>query len=141
MQSGADNNAALTNDDQNRSAILAVDASVWSMREYLAMAALAERLGDANDANNYRAKAAATRQAIVEKLWSKQEGLFLNRRRDSGAWIRVMDWTSFLPLLDGLLPDEEAKRMIRGHLLNPAEMRGAFGFRSLAKSDPAYSNE
>ena len=34
MQSGADNNAALTNDPKDRSAILAVDASVYAMREY-----------------------------------------------------------------------------------------------------------
>ena len=38
MQSGADNNAALTNDEKDRSAILAVDASVYAMREYAAMA-------------------------------------------------------------------------------------------------------
>ena len=31
--------------------------------------------------------------------------------------------------------------MIRLHLLNPAEMRSPYGFRSLSKSDPAYSNE
>ena len=46
MQSGADNNAALTNDPNDRSAILAVDASVYAMREYLAMAAIATHLGD-----------------------------------------------------------------------------------------------
>lgn len=140
MQSGADNDAALTNDPKDRSAILAVDASVWSMREYRAMAVLAERLGDATKAKEYRAKAGATRQAIVDKLWSKQDGIFLNRRRDSGVRIHVVDWTSFLPLLDGLLPAEDARRMIATHLLNTAEMRTAHGFRSLAKSDPAYNN-
>jgi alpha,alpha-trehalase len=141
MQSGADNDAALTNDPHDRSAILAVDASVWSMREYLAMAALADRLGEHVAATGYRAKAAATRQAIVQKLWSQQRGIFLNRRRDTGAWIQVADWTSFLPLLDGLLPDADARRMIQQHLLNPAEMRSPNGFRSLAKADPAYNNQ
>jgi alpha,alpha-trehalase len=141
MQSGADNDAALTNDPKDRSAILAVDASVWSMREYLAMAVLAERQGDTMNAKEYRAKAAATRLAIIEKLWSKQDGIFLNRRRDSGAWVHVLDWTSFLPLLDGLLPEEDARRMIRAHLLNDTEMRAPHGLRSLAKSDPAYNNE
>ncbi len=141
MQSGADNDAALTNDPEDRSAILAVDASVWSMREYLAMAVLAERLGDTTNANEYRAKAAATRQAILDKLWSKQDRMFLNRMRDSGAWIHVLDWMSFLPLLDGLLPEEDARRMIRAHLLNETEMRAPHGLRSLAKSDPAYNNE
>jgi alpha,alpha-trehalase len=141
MQSGADNNAALSNDPKDPSAILAVDASVWAMREAEAMSILAARLGDASAARRYRREAAATRRAVVAHLWSAPDGLFLNRRRDSGAWVRAENWTSFLPLLDGLLPPAGARRMIRAHLLNPAEMRSPYGFRSLAKSDAAYNNE
>src|SRR5215469_5798870 len=85
MQSGADNNAALTNDPKDRSAILAVDASVWAMREYLAMAELAERMRNDAAAAQYRKEAEATRDAIKEKLWSAEDGIFLNRRRDTGA--------------------------------------------------------
>jgi alpha,alpha-trehalase len=84
MQSGADNNAALSNDPKDRSAILAVDASVYAMREYLAMGALAEHLGDGPAARNYRLQAARTRQAILKNLWSPKEALFFNRRRDTG---------------------------------------------------------
>jgi alpha,alpha-trehalase len=141
MQSGADNNAALSNDPKDPSAIVAVDASVWAMREYLAMARLADKVGTAEEAAEYRTKAAGTRKAIREKLWEQQAALFLNRRRDSGEWMRVESWTSFLPLLDGLLEKDDAQRMIRGHLLNEAEMRSPYGFRSLSKSDPAYNNE
>jgi len=141
MQSGADNNAALSNDPKDRSAILAVDASVYAMREYLAMAALAEHLGYGATVRNYRLQAAGTRQAILKNLWSPKDALFFNRRRDTGAWMRVIDWTGFLPLVDGLLPPPDAQRMIRRHLLNPAEMRSDYGFRSLSKSDAAYNNE
>jgi len=141
MQSGADNNAALTNDPKDRSAILAVDASVWAMREYVAMAVLADKLGDSKLAAGYRAEASATRAAILKDLYSKADALFFNRRRDTGAIIRVIDWTGFLPLVDGLLPPADGRRMIRRHLLNPAEMRAPSGFRSLAKSDPAYNND
>jgi alpha,alpha-trehalase len=141
MQSGADNNAALTNVPADRSAILAVDASVWAMREFLAMSLLAERLGDGEDARTYRMEAAKTRKSIMQKLWSAQYGIFLNRRRDTGAWVNSMSWTSFLPLLDGLLPEAKARQLIRTHLLNPAEMRSEHGFRSLAKSDIAYNNQ
>ena len=141
MQSGADNNAALTNDPKDRSAIVAVDASVYALREYLAMAALADKLGDAGAARSYREQAAATRRAIVEKLWLAKEAIFLNRRRDNGEWVHVVNWTSFLPLVDGLPAPEDAKRMIREHLLNPREMRAEYGFRSLARSDAAYNNE
>jgi alpha,alpha-trehalase len=141
MQSGADNNAALTNDPNDRSAILAVDASVYAMREYLAMAALADKLGDANSARSYRVEALATRKAILRQMWSAGDALFLNRRRDNGAVIRVLDWTSFLPLVDGLLSRGEGRRMITLHLLNRDEMRSEYGFRSLSKSDPSYNNE
>jgi alpha,alpha-trehalase len=141
MQSGADNNAALSNDPADRSAILAVDASVFAMREYLAMAALADHLGYPDDARRYRLQAANTRHAILTHLWSPRDDLFLNRRRDNGTWIRSISWSSFMPLIDGLLPAREGRRMIRLHLLNPAEMRSPYGFRSLSKSDPAYNND
>jgi alpha,alpha-trehalase len=141
MQSGADNNAALTNDPKDRSAILAVDASVYAMREYLAMSQLAVRLGDGAAAEKYKREATETRKAIMVKLWLPDEAIFFNRRRDTGAWVHVISWTSFLPLLDGLLEPQDGKRMIRQHLLNPDEMRSEYGFRSLAKNDPAYNNE
>jgi alpha,alpha-trehalase len=141
IQSGADNSPALTNDPNDRSAILAVDASVWAMREYEAMAAIARKLGDGDAAKRYKAEADATRSAILKHLWVKDEALFLNRRRDTGAWVRAVTWSSFVPLAFGMLPDEDARRSIREHLLNPAEMRSSYGFRSVAKSDPAYNND
>jgi glycogen debranching enzyme len=55
--------------------------------------------------------------------------------------VHVIDWTGFLPLVDGLLSRGEGRRMIRVHLLNAAEMRSDYGFRSLAKNDLAYNNE
>ena len=141
MQSGADNNAALTNDPKDRSAILAVDASIWAMREYSAMAVLADRLNDPASARAYRAEALATRRAILRTLWSPRDAIFWNRRRDTGAVIRVIAWSNFLPLVDGLLPPADGRRMIQLHLLNTNEMRSAWGFRSLAKSDTAYNND
>jgi alpha,alpha-trehalase len=140
MQSGADNNAALTNDPKDPSAILAVDASVYAMREYLAMAAIALRLEDPAN-QTYAEKAAQTRAGILTKLWNAKESIFLNRRRDTGAWIPAISWSSFLPLIDGLPPTADARHMITEHLLNPAEMRSPYGFRSLSRSDPAYNNE
>lgn len=141
MQSGADNNAALSNELRDRSAILAVDASVWAMREYEAMAVIARRLGDGDAAAGYKDQAVATRRAILKHLWLKDEAIFLNRRRDSGVWVQSISWSSFVPLAFGMLPQKDAERMIREHLLNPDEMRSAFGFRSLSKNDSTYNND
>jgi alpha,alpha-trehalase len=141
MQSGADNNAALTNDPADPSAILAVDASVFAMRESLAMARLAEKLGYPADAARYRRLGAVTRRAILTRLWSEADDLFLNRRRDSGAWVRSIAWSSFVPLAFGLVREPDGRRMIRRHLLNAREMQSRWGFRSLAATDPAYNNQ
>jgi alpha,alpha-trehalase len=141
MQSGADNNAALTNDSNERSAILAVDASVYAMREYLAMAAIATQLGDTASARAYQAEALATRHVILHQLWAPRDAMFWNRRRDTGAIVRVVAWSNFLPLLDGLLPRDEGRRMISLYLLNPMQMRSGHGFRSLSRLDPAYNNQ
>lgn len=141
MQSGADNNPALSNEQKDESAILAVDASVWAMREDRAMALIARKLGYGELANKYREQAGDTRKAILKHLWSKDDAIFLNRWRDDGKFIHVIAWSSFVPLADGMLPQKDAERMIREHLLNAAEMRSNFGFRSVAKSDPDYNNQ
>ncbi|MGC1295313.1 MAG: trehalase family glycosidase [Alloacidobacterium sp.] len=140
MQSGADNNAALSNDPKDAGAILAVDASVFVMREDLAMAALADRLGHAEDATTYRHQADGLRKALLDHLWSSEDAMFWNRRRDTGAWIKRMSYSNFVPLIADVLPREDARRVIEHHLINPAEMRSEYGCRSLAKDDPAYNN-
>ena len=141
MQSGADNNPALTNDEHDRSAILAVDASVWAMREYQAMAILAQHLDDTVSARVYAADEVATRDAIRRQLYSPRDAMFWNRRRDTGEVVRVIAWSNFLPLLDGFLSRGEARRMIQLYLLNPAQMRSPHGFRSLSSFDRNYNNE
>jgi alpha,alpha-trehalase len=141
MQSGADNNAALTNDPKDRSAILAVDASVYAMREYFSMAAIADKLGDHAAARAFDVEALATRHAILRQLWAPHDAMFWNRRRDTGAIVRVIAWSNFLPLVDGVLPRDEGRRMIQLYLLNPMQMRSEHGIRSLSQFDPAYNNQ
>jgi len=141
MQSGADDNAALTNDPKTPSAILAVDASAWAMREYQAMGEIATQLGDFKSARAYRAEALATRQAIRRQLYSPRDAMFWNRRRDTGEIVRVIAWSNFLPLIDGFLSRGEARRMIQLYLLNPAQMRSSHGMRSLSAFDRNYNNE
>ncbi len=141
MQSGADNNVVLSNDPNDRSAILAVDASVYALREYQAMASIASHLGDQADATVYQSEALAIRHAILRQLWSPHDAMFWNRRRDTGAIIGVIAWSNFLPLVDGLLPRDEGRRMISLYLLNPTQMRSDHGFRSLSRFDSAYNNQ
>ena len=83
ISSGADNNVALTNNPNDKSAILATDISTFQFREYKAMAQLADKLGKPDEAAEYRKKAADLKAAMLEHMWFAQETMFYNIRRDT----------------------------------------------------------
>ena len=140
MQSGADNNVALTNDPKDPDAILAADLCTFQLREYKAMARLAEMLGKKSEAEEYREKAAKLRVAMLKHLWFPQEAMFFNLRRDNGNPVRHISYSSFVPLIEDILPVADGRRMIRRYLWNPDHMRAPHGLRSLSKQDPSYNN-
>ncbi len=140
MQSGEDNNVALTNDPKDRNAILAVDMCTFQLREYIAMARLAEMLGKKTQAAEYRQKAGRLRAAMLEHLWFARDETFFNVRRDTGKAVRRISGSNFLPLIEDILPPAKARAMIRRYLWNPEHMLAPYGIRSLSKQDPGYNN-
>jgi len=140
MQSGADNNVALTNDPKDRSAILATDLCTFQLREYEAMAVLAGRVGDQNSVTEYREKADKLRAAIKKHMWFGSDQMFFNIRRDTGRPVRRLSYSNFVPLIEDIVSDSDAKKMIKRYLWNPDHMLSKFGLRSLSKQDPDYNN-
>src|SRR5215472_6513823 len=140
ISSGADNNVALTNDPNDKSAILATDISTFQYREYTAMAQLAGKLGHADQAAEYRTKADAVKAAMLKHMWFADEAMFYNIRRDTGKPVKRVSYSSFVPLTDELLPQKSAREMIARYMLNRNVMLAPFGIRSLSKQDPDYNN-
>ncbi|MGA2186199.1 MAG: trehalase family glycosidase [Bryobacteraceae bacterium] len=140
MQSGEDNNVALTNDPADRNAILAADICTFQLREYKAMARLAEMLGKNTEAGEYRRKADRLRTAMLKHLWFARDAMFFNVRRDTGHAVRRISGSNFVPLAEGVLPPADARRMILRYLWNPGHMLAPWGIRSLSKQDPGYNN-
>jgi alpha,alpha-trehalase len=141
VQSGADNNPALTNDENDRSAILAADINTFQLREYISMMKIADKLGKAVDKEYYREKAEKLKAAMLKYLWFPEDLSFFNVRRDNGVAVKRVSYSNFVPLIQGLLPQEEGQAMIRRYLLNPDHMLARYGLRSLSKQDPEYNNE
>jgi alpha,alpha-trehalase len=139
-QSGADNNVALTNDPKDPSAILAADVSTFQFREYKAMAILAGKLGNRTDEATYKHKAEQLREAMLKYMWSAKDSVFFNVRRDNGQMVRRVTYSSFVPLIDDILPKADAQATIRKYLINPDQMMSPHGIRSLSKQDPDYNN-
>jgi alpha,alpha-trehalase len=140
ISSGADNNVALTNDPNDKSAILATDISTFQLREYKAMAQLADRLGKPDEAAEYRKKAADLKAAMLAHMWFAQESMFYNIRRDTGKPVKRISYSNFVPLVDDILPEKSAQAMIRRYLWNKDYMLAPYGIRSLSKQDPDYNN-
>ena len=140
IQSGADNNPALTNDTNDRSAILAADINTFQLREYLSMAKIAGKLGKTADVKIYRAKADTLKARMLKYLWFPEDNSFFNVRRDNGMVIKRVTYSNFVPLFQGILSKEDGQQMIKQYLLGPEFMWAPYGIRSVAASDPDYNN-
>src|SRR5580698_3114431 len=99
ISSGADNNVALTNDPNDKSAILATDLSTFQLLEYNAMAQLADKLDHPAEAAEYRKKAADLKAAMLKQMWFEPDAMFYNVRRDTGKPVKRISYSSFVPLI------------------------------------------
>jgi len=142
MQSGADNNPALNYfwEEDHRS-FLACDASTFQLRELIAQARIAEKLGHKSDAKMLLEKAENLKDAINKYLWSDDDKMYYNVDRETGAFYKRVSYSSFVPLMQKLASEENGKAMIEKYLISPDHMKAAFGLRSLSLQDPDYNNK
>ena len=141
MQSGADNNVVLTNDENDRSSIIAVDASTFQYSEYVCLSKIASKLGYAGDAKVYNQKALDLKKAMLSHLWFDEEKSFFNIRRATGRPIKRISYSNFIPLTQKIADKEKGKAMITKYLWNENHMLAPFGIRTLSKQDVDYNNE
>ncbi len=140
IQSGADNNPALTNDTNDRSAILAADINTFQLREYISMMKIAWKLGKSADVKIYKAKSDTLKARMLKYLWFPEKQSFFNIWRDNGQVVERITYSNFVPLFQGILPLEDGRAMIKRYLLASEHMMSEFGIRSLSASDPLYNN-
>ncbi|MGH9728840.1 MAG: amylo-alpha-1,6-glucosidase [Candidatus Acidiferrales bacterium] len=138
VESGVDNNPAVS--DEPADVTEGVDLQCYIYREYRAMAVLAGKLGNADDEKAYDEKAEALAKLIRAKMWSQEDGMFLNIDSRTGRMVRIKTWTNFVPLWAGIATKAEAQRTIREHLLNAREFWSPKGIRTLAPSEPLYDS-
>lgn len=141
MQSGADNNVALNYFKDDKRSFLACDASTLQAREYEALSAIARHLGYEKDVELYTTKAKVLRAAINKYLWCKEKQTYYNIDRETGKFYKRMSYSNFWPLFDRIASQKDGKAMIERYLINPKEMKAAYGYRSLSLQDPDYNNK
>lgn len=136
VESGVDNNPAVS--DSPAEVTEGVDLQCYLYREYVAMALLAGRLGKSDDAAHYNAKAGALKSLVQQKMWSEEQGMFLNIDARTGQFVPIRTWTNFVPLWAGIATPSQAARMIHDHLLKPQEFWCDYGIRTIAPQEPLY---
>ena len=72
---------------------------------------------------------------------SEKDGIFLNKRLDTGEFECRLSPTHFYPLLGEVATPEQAQRMIDEHFFNPDEFWGDWILPSIARNDPAYADQ
>ena len=136
VESGVDNNPAVSDDPAESTE--GVDLQCYIYREYLALDALAGKLGKTNEVTLYETKADDLRKLVQGKMWSESDRMFLNIDARTGKFVPIKSWTSFTPLWAGIATPEQAQRTITSHLLNPREFWAPNGIRTLSAEEPLY---
>jgi hypothetical protein len=101
------------------------------------MMMMANELGLSNEAGKWRARYDQIKKNVNEKLWSEEDGLYLNRHWD-GRFSRRLSPENFYPLAAGLADEEKVKRMMTT-LLDPKKFWGDYPLPSISRDDSAFS--
>ena len=101
---------------------------------------LAAILGREEDSRRLAAESEAMRQRVRERLWNEADGIYENRHWN-GEFDKHLSPTNFYPLLAGIATRDQARRMVEEHLLNPKEFWGTYVIPSIARNDPAFSDQ
>jgi len=114
-----------------------IDATVYIYRLYQTLARLAERLERPAEAEQWRAAAAATGEAIRERCWDPESEAYFDIGPD-GSRTSTLHSTSFYPYLTDLTGEAELPGL-RRHLLNPEEFWTDFPVPTSSLLDPYFS--
>lgn len=141
LQSGADNNPALTNDPNDKCAILGCDINTFQLNEYESMQKISHELGFVDDERYYSKKSDELKEKILQYLWFDEDQSFFNIRRDDSSIIKRISYSNFIPLTKKIVSQEKGRSMIKRYLWNEDHLLTKFGLRSLSKQDTDYNNQ
>lgn len=144
LESGLDNSPMYDDIPFNKekNALELADAGLMGLfiMDCLALAEIASILGDSERADALCAT--AERFGVnLHQLWDEETGIFRNLRTDTGVFSERLSPANFYPLLTPYATASQVRRMIDEHLYNPDEFWGEWVLPSIARNDPAYTDQ
>ena len=115
-----------------------VDATVYIYELQRSLAEIAERIDLPDDAPRWRAEAAATKEAVLERMWDAEREEFCDVR--PGTWERspYSPAVSFYPFMTDIAGAEHVGAL-RRHLLNPERFWTEYPVPTHAIDDSQFS--
>jgi hypothetical protein len=104
------------------------------------LAEIANILGKVQDAKELKERGNNYRKNLSQ-LWDEKDGIYKNKRTDTGEFSSRLSPTNFYTLLAKAPTQAQAERMIKEHLLNPEEFNGEWMMPSIAINDPAFKDQ
>lgn len=144
LESGLDNSPMYDSATYDPQTHLLEFADVGLMSLYIAdcdaLAQIAHRLDKVDEERELTARASRYRLKLAT-LWDPETGIFLNRDLQTGQLSPRLSPTNFYPLLARAATPDQAHTMIEKHLLNPQEFAGPWVIPSIARDDPAFTDQ
>lgn len=106
-----------------------------------ALARLCRIADETEDAGEFDGLANLVENAVVEKCYDPERGVFFDLYGAKETPARVLTVTSLVPLILDHLPAEIARRMVNDHLLDPAEFWLPYPIPSVAANEPTFDPE
>jgi hypothetical protein len=100
---------------------------------------MARELGLPLESDRLQIRYEQIKKIANEKLWSEEDGMYLNRHWD-GRFSRRLSLENFYPLVAGLADEERARRMMNT-LRDPRQFWGEQLLPSIPRDDPAFSEK
>jgi hypothetical protein len=104
------------------------------------LAKIAEILGREDDRRRFTADYERMKSTMRQELWNEKDGIYENRYWD-GHFSTRLSPTNFYPMLAGVATPEQAKRMVKEHLLNPKEFWGEYVIPTISRNDAAFEDQ
>jgi glycogen debranching enzyme len=105
-----------------------------------ALACLARLLGRESEAAELETRRAGYADRLQE-LWHAADGIFANRRTDTGEFCPRRSPMCFYPMLAGVATEAQTGEMIERHLCNEREFWGEWVLPASPRSDPAFGDQ
>ncbi len=115
------------------------DLNSYLYMEINAFIQLAELWQQEDDVKLFRSYAKRIKDVVNRYLWNEDAGFYLDRNEKTGETISCMCCSGFMPLWAGIADENQARRVIEEHILNPEEFWRDFPVSVMSAKEKGYS--